>query len=156
MQIHPTNYLTEVFNFIIGREGFNDGLPYFDTANPPMATIGYGVNIQGVSDYLRIVLQSMGLFDGKTDAQITAIQKTFTNAINSTPGGSQYDALLISNLNEAAKKYGLTSFTMTDPQATAAFYVIMSGATIGGKVIAGKETKLDAILHRGQRGQLRI
>lgn len=88
MQIHSTNYATEVLSFIVGAEGFNDGLPYFDTAKK--ATIGYGVNLE-VSDYLRIVLQTIGLFDGKTDAEITAIQQTFTNAINSTPKGSQYD-----------------------------------------------------------------
>ena len=141
MQTHTTNYLTEVFNAIAKVEGRSD-LPYFDKVNK--ATIGYGVNLE-VSDYLRIVLQGMGLFEGKTNTQITAIQQDFTTAINSTADGDR-DALR-SNLDKTAKKYGLTSFSVTDAQATADFYVILSGATIGGKVIAGKETKLDAILH---------
>jgi hypothetical protein len=143
MQIHITNYLTEVYNFIVGNEGFNQGQPYFDTANPRKATIGYGINLE-VSSYLLITLQSMGLFDGKTSAQIATIQQQFASAINSTPDGDV--VALKSNLDAVAQQYGLPSFSVTDAQATAAFYVILSGATIGGTVIQGKQQKLDAIL----------
>jgi hypothetical protein len=148
MQIHPANYLTEVFTFITRSEGFNDGLPYFDIANK--ATLGYGVNVEGVPDYLRIVLQSMGLFVGKSDAQIAAIQQTFTNAISTTVHGQgkTYNDALKSSMDKAAQKYDLSSFPLiTDTQATDAFHMILSGATIGGKVIVGKEATLDAILH---------
>jgi len=99
MQIHTTDYVTSIKAFIFGAENAKT-LPYFDTANPPKATVGLGVNLE-ISDYLRIVLQTMGLFDGKTNAEITAIQQVFSFAINETPKGSQYNSILQSNLNAA-------------------------------------------------------
>ena len=140
MQTHTANYLIEVFTLITRSEGSRND-PYFDSVNK--VTIGYGINLE-VSDYLRIVLQTIGLFDGKTNTEIAAIQQTFTNAINSTPDGN--NSVLLSKLNAAAQQYGLTSFTINEAQATAAFYVILLGATIGGQVIAGKQARLDAIL----------
>lgn len=141
MQIHPANYITEVFIAITESEGSRED-PYFDLVNK--ATIGYGVNIE-VSGYLRIVLQNLGLFDGKTNAEIAAIQQTFTDTINATPDG--VNSTLLSNLNTAAQQYGLTSFALNETQSTAAFYAILSGVTIGGQLIEGKEAKLDRILN---------
>ncbi len=62
--LHPVaDYVQESFNFIALQEGFAGGLPYFDTATPPRATIGYGFNIE-VSDYLLLVLYQMGIVNG--------------------------------------------------------------------------------------------
>jgi GH24 family phage-related lysozyme (muramidase) len=41
IQTHTVDYSTEVFNFIVGAEGFRNGEPYFDSVN--LATIGYGI-----------------------------------------------------------------------------------------------------------------
>src|SRR3569623_433770 len=145
MQTHAANYPADLFNFLIQEEG-PKLTPYFDSPNTrAKATIGYGVNIE-VSDYLRIVLQSMGLFEGKTNAQIDSIQQQFANAIQETPHGSQYNAILKAKLDAVAQKYGKPSYSITAAQATADFNVILYGTTIGGKTIKGKEASLDDIL----------
>lgn len=141
MQIHPVDYQTEIFNFLIGSEGFAMGRPYFDTANPPKATIGYGVNIE-ITDYLLIVLQRVGVFAGKTNAEIATIRQEFTNEINLTPKDDPI--ALQSNLDILAQQYGLDYFTMAPDQARGAFNDILSGVTIGGTVIEGKEQRLDS------------
>ena len=57
--LHPvTDYIQALFDSLGISEGF-EPLPYFDTANPPRATIGYGFNIE-VSDYLLLVCGKLG------------------------------------------------------------------------------------------------
>lgn len=73
MQIHTTSYAAEVFNFIFGGEDLRD-FPYFDRAKPtPKATIGYGFNLE-VPGYLRIVLQTMGLFVSITGVRVNLVK----------------------------------------------------------------------------------
>jgi GH24 family phage-related lysozyme (muramidase) len=62
--LHPvTDYIQEVINIIKREESFKP-LPYFDTAEHPRATIGYGFNIE-VPDYLLLVLRQMGINKNK-------------------------------------------------------------------------------------------
>jgi hypothetical protein len=63
--LHPvTDYIQTLFDSLGISEGFADGLPYFDSAAPRRATIGYGVNIEAETGYLKLVLYQMGLFRG--------------------------------------------------------------------------------------------
>lgn len=94
-----SDYITEAFNFIALREGFRNGVPYFDTANPSRATIGYGFNIE-VTDYLLLVLNELGIVDDTmTEAEITARRQAFTTAINGTPDGDDDSQFKANNKN---------------------------------------------------------
>ena len=140
--LHPAgDYTTELFNFVALREGFKNGVPYFDTANPPRATIGYGFNIE-VSDYLLLVLNELGIIDDTmTAAQINARRDAFTTAINNTPDGD--DDALLANLNQVASQYGVTQFSIDTTQGRAIFEDIITGLVIGDVTIGGKEQRLD-------------
>lgn len=60
--LHPvTDYIQTLFDSLGISEGFRGGLPYFDTANPRRATIGYGFNIEAETDNLLLVLEQMGI-----------------------------------------------------------------------------------------------
>jgi hypothetical protein len=84
--LHPvTDYIQESVTFITREEGFRGGVPYFDTATHPRATIGYGFNIE-VPDYLLLILRQMGIINGSmTTEQINTIRNAFTTEINHTP-----------------------------------------------------------------------
>ncbi len=133
--LHPVgDYVAELFNFLVKKEGFIKE-PYFDTANPPRATIGYGFNIE-VSDYLLLVLEQLGIVnDTMTDAQIIAIRNEFQTAINNTPDGNA--PALVANLNQVASRYGVSQFSINKDQ----------GYTIYTEIVADKETRLDALLN---------
>ena len=135
--LHPvTDYIAELFRFLGIEEGFANGSPYFDTANPLRATIGYGFNIEAETDNLLLVLEQMGIInDTMTDAEITSIRNEFQTAINNTPDGNR-DALR-ANLNQVASQYGVTSFRISETQ----------GYTIFTEIVADKETRLDALLN---------
>ncbi|MBI5213889.1 MAG: hypothetical protein HY957_11070, partial [Nitrospirae bacterium] len=141
--------MTELFNFVALREGFENGLPYFDTANPRRATIGYGFNIE-VADYLLLVLNELGIIDDTmTAAQINARKSAFTTAINNTPHTGDRTVItqqLQTNLNQVASQYGFTSFQLNETQGRAIFEDIITGLVIGDVTIGGKEQRLDAWL----------
>jgi len=139
---HPTNYSTDVYNFIIGLED-NIQRPYFDTANPKRATIGYGFNIE-VRDYLLFALNELGILAGRTTNETNTILNQFTAVIQSAPDGN--DVQLRSNLDGLAQFYGASSFTLGDAQSDNIFYNILGGATVNGIKVTGKETKLDGII----------
>lgn len=134
--LHPvTDYVAELFQFVVREERFV-GTPYFDTARPPRATIGYGFNIE-VTDYLLLVLEQMGIVnDTMTDAQKTTIRNEFTTAINNTPDGN--NTALITNLNQVASRYGVTTGFSID--AT-------QGRAIFNDIVDDKEGRLDALLN---------
>ncbi len=92
--LHPVaDYIQELFNFTVGTEGFAGGLPYFDTAKPRKATIGYGFNIEE-PNYLLLVLEQLGIVnDTMATAEINARRSVFTIAINNTPHSGNRTAI---------------------------------------------------------------
>ncbi|MBF0329935.1 MAG: hypothetical protein HQL10_12315 [Nitrospirae bacterium] len=143
------DYLAELFRFLGIEEGFRNGEPYFDTANPPRATIGYGFNIE-VTDYLLLVLRQMGIVNNTmTTSKINAIRNAFTTAINNTPYVGNIDeinAQLRTNLNQVANQYGVTSFRLNTTQGYITFREIIDGTTVGSISVPGKQPRLDALL----------
>ncbi|MBN2653562.1 MAG: hypothetical protein JXR79_00400 [Nitrospirae bacterium] len=143
------DYINEAFNFIVGNEGFRNGEPYFDTANPTRATIGYGFNIE-VSNYLLLVLEQMGIVnDSMTSTQINTIRSAFTTEINRTPhtgDRATIERQLQANLNRVAQQYGVSTFRIDTTQGYNIFSEIIQGATIGGIAIPGKQPRLDNLL----------
>jgi hypothetical protein len=105
--LHPiADYIQTLFNSLGISEGF-EPLPYFDTANPRRATVGYGFNIE-VPDYLLLVLRQMGIVNGTmTTTDINAVISVFTNEINNTP--HTVNTVLRTNLNRVARQYGVTN-----------------------------------------------
>jgi len=139
-----TDYIQTLFDFLGISEGFAGGLPYFDTAIPPRATIGYGFNIE-VSDYLLLVLSQMGIVNGTMTAdQINSIRSEFTTSINNTPNGD-WQALR-TNLNQVANRYGVSSFRINETQGYEVFRNIVLGEAEGNIEVQGKQQRLDALL----------
>ena len=139
------DYMTELFDFVVDKEGFAEGLPYFDTANPKRATIGYGFNIEAETDNLLLVLEQLGIVnDTMTSFKITTIRNEFQTAINNTPDGNN-DALE-ANLNQVASKYGVSQFKIDKPQGYTVFREIIEGTKVGSITISGKQERLDALL----------
>jgi hypothetical protein len=63
-QLLGESYLTDLLPMLTTEEGMpvdanNNAIPYFDTANPPQATIGIGVNIS-LPQNMALVLQMLG------------------------------------------------------------------------------------------------
>lgn len=138
------DYMAELFSFVVDKEGFAEGLPYFDTANPKRATIGYGFNIE-VTDYLLLVLEQLGIVNDKmTTAVITTRQAAFAKAINDTPDGNE--PALIANLNQVASQYGVSTFKIDSTQGYTIFREIIEGTKVGNIPIQGKQERLDALL----------
>jgi hypothetical protein len=149
--LHPvTDYISELFNFLVRAEDFV-GTPYFDSANPPRATIGYGFNIE-VTDYLLLVLNELGIIDDTmTEAEITARRQAFTTEIKKTPDGD--DDALAGNLDQVASTYGVSEFRLNfdttqgySPQGYSIFENIILGLEFGPVTIEGKQQRLDALL----------
>ena len=138
----PANYRSEVYSFIIEQEGPRPD-PYFDTANPPRATIGYGFNIE-VREYLLLALDQMGITAGRTANETNTILNQFTAVIQSAPDGN--DVQLKINLDALAQFYGAPSFNVSAPQSDNVFYNILGGTTVNGIKVTGKETRLDGII----------
>ncbi len=148
--LHPVDdYIADAFNFIAFREGFEGGLPYFDTASPRRATIGYGFNIE-VTDYLLLVLNELGIVnETMTEAEITARRQEFTTAINNTLDTGNIDTIndqLRANLNQVSIQYGVTTFQLNTTQGYNVFRAIILGTNIGDVAIQGKQQRLDALL----------
>ncbi|MBI3399771.1 MAG: hypothetical protein HY026_11165, partial [Deltaproteobacteria bacterium] len=155
--LHPvTDYISELFNSLVGSEGFRGGLPYFDTATPAKATIGYGFNME-VSNYLLLVLEQLGIVnDTMTTTEINARRDAFITAINNTPDTGNIDTIdaqLQTNLNQVASSYGVSSFRLNfdatlgySPQGYTIFREIIEGTTVGSIPIQGKQERLDALL----------
>jgi hypothetical protein len=153
--LHPVaDYVQESINFLTREEGFGRlGLPYFDTATPPRATIGYGFNIE-VPDYLLLVLRQMGIVNGTmTTTQINTIRSAFTTAINITPHTG--DTVLQTSLNQIARQYlGPTGqFRINTTQGRNIIREIILGLNDGNIQIQGKEARLDALLRDPITGQ---
>lgn len=143
-----TAYQTDLRTFLRKVESLFT-LPYFDSAQPPLVTIGIGAQIDTESTYLAYVLQELGI-DGlasESDPTQTANQVIKT-AMDTVPNGSANNPTLRSTLNNAlqthfASLYGKTgtikpngTFELTEPQA----YTVLD------KIIAQKKPALDAKL----------
>ncbi|MCL4536256.1 MAG: hypothetical protein M1610_01485 [Nitrospirae bacterium] len=144
------DYMAELFSFVVDKEGFAEGLPYFDTANPKRATIGYGFNIEADTDNLLLVLEQMGIVNDKmTTFKITTIRNEFQTAINNTPHTGSTDTInaqLRANLNKVASRYGVATFQIDKPQGYTVFREIIEGTKVGNIPIQGKQERLDALL----------
>lgn len=141
------DYRTEVFNAIFAEEDYRS-LAYYDTASPPRATIGYGFNFERETGYLRLVLNELGIFSGRTNAEINTIIEVFYTAIEGAQDGNRAD--LRNRLNAAAQNYGVTTFQVNEVQSNNIFYAILEGSTIGGVTDIGKEARLNNRLRDSQ------
>ena len=141
------DWMRKLFTFLSVEEGFRDK-PYFDrsinavdTHNNYLAraTIGYGVNVEDDPAYLKLVLREMGIINGTmSKATIDARVVEFSNAINRTPHGREYNATLESNLNAVAQKYGVPTFAITQVQSDNIFLGVVDGLNDGNIVVQGK------------------
>ncbi len=79
-----TNHRVDVFSMLALAEGSGEpgrpGLPYFDKARPPRATIGYGFNLED-RNVARLVLAQLGILAGKSDSQVLQIENDFRSAM---------------------------------------------------------------------------
>jgi len=141
-------------------EGFRDGKPYLDSRG--IATIGYGVNIKQVTGYLLLVLNEIGVI-GNADIdeefrrnelglppetaeerkqRVEGILEQFGTTIRS----STTDATLQGDLDALAQQYGVSEFRVSTEQAANIYQLILSGTTLAGIQVRGKEPALDAVI----------
>ena len=151
---HPiADYKAALFVQIRNSEGFGlrnrPGLPYLDTATPSRATIGYGFNIED-GNAARLVLARLGLFAGKTDADVLRIEGEFRTAIRTGHGSH---SALEASLDAFAVSHGVAGgkFRLSETQGEAIFNQILTGVPagvltgIGGSTInvEGKQERLN-------------
>jgi GH24 family phage-related lysozyme (muramidase) len=141
-----TAYQTELRTFLRKVEGLF-ALPYFDSAQPPLVTIGIGTQIDTEPTYLAYVLQELGIngLPSETNPTQTANQVVKT-AMDLVPNGSVNNTTLQNALDNALRTNFpslfpnnsgiLHPFSLTDAQA----YTVLD------KVIAQKQPALDAKL----------
>lgn len=160
---HPVaDHRADLFSRLALGEGFGKpanrpGLPYFDDANPPRATIGYGFNLED-RNVARLVLAQIGVLAGKIDSQVLQIESDFRAAINAGRGGP---VALEASLDAFAQAHGVAGgkFKLTDDpqgfgQGRQIFDQILIGVASGGITgnpgsainVEGKESRLNDIL----------
>ncbi len=143
MQFHffsPSDVTTNLQTLLKDVEGFRPKA-YWDTADPPKATIGLGFNIQDVRDYLKLVLQEVYGLTGQTVAKFIT---NFDNGISKIQPLSKIQTRADQNLfngqlqslldHLAFQDLGRGPFTISESQANAVERRILEGYSIDGIV----------------------
>lgn len=104
-------------------EGYGEGA-YFDSANPPLITIGVGFNINTRgSEVRKSVFDAMGLTTAERTAIDTAWAAPRMAEIRAMPAGSARNEALQTYLNGVLTR---RSFSMTPAEIDAAFLSIVT------------------------------
>ena len=134
---------------------------YWDIANPPQVTIGYGVNLSGSKTYLRLVLERVygagvlnidGFVDAFSDA-IRTIQPTTEQVIANS---RDWNDILRTGLDGLIGQYLLPGQTfqplqVNEPLAAEIERNILEGFTLlNGEVERGVYSQLDGLLEHHQ------
>ena len=99
------DYQTELHTFLVKVEKL-ESLPYFDSASPPLATIGIGFNIDTVSKNLGYVLEELWINGQLSEKDPTkTANQVFKAVIDSVPDGGAYNAALQAALNNALREH---------------------------------------------------
>jgi len=143
-----TTYQTDLRTFLRKVENLFT-LPYFDSAQPPLVTIGIGTQIDTEPTYLAYVLQELGIDGLPSESNPTqTANQVIKTAMDLVPNGSVNDAALQNALNNALRTnfpslYGTLgkikpngTFVLTEAQA----YTVLD------KVVTQKQPALDAKL----------